>query len=118
MGVIMLVLMGLTFYHSYYQGDIAKYFDQKLVIKFGTPVIQVRGSQKEVAMIRLENDESPLYTVGIRNGDMLADISLTRFYRLLHHNRGKKVSISFIDGSGEMQEGKEKIKQITITVPE
>ena len=82
----------------------------------GSPVVRAGDRWREVLTL-LPQPSGPFATVGVRDGDIVADYSVKRFYKLLEEYRGERVQFYVLNG-GDGPPLKERARRvISIRVP-
>lgn len=79
----------------YYLG---KPLEDDLGFRHGSPYLRCGDSIQEVFTIEAIVPGGIFDQAGIRDGDIVMGPSITGFYKLLHRNRGKEVTVHVVDG--------------------
>lgn len=106
----------IAYQASLYQGERGPELRRELGFGVGSPYIQTGDRRTEVFTIYPVAD-SVMETAGFRNGDIVLSTSITRFYKLLYHSRGKSVTVEVVKGGNGVALDQRKLRVITFMVP-
>jgi hypothetical protein len=101
----------------YYQEHLGKLLERDLGFRHGSPYVRCSGSACEVLTLEAITPGRIFDQAGFREGDIVKGLSITGFFKLLHKNRGKVVTVCVIDGGDgpPLEERPERL--ITFSVP-
>ena len=99
-----------------YQSEYGPELNSELGFIHGSPYVYAGGKTVEVFTI-YPIKGGFLDKVGFREGDIITSESITGFYKLLYHSRGKSISVRMVNGGDGPPISKREIKSLTFTVP-
>jgi hypothetical protein len=101
----------------YYQGAVGVSLNRELGFTHGSPYVRCGGEVREVFTIESVTPGGVFDRAGFRKGDIVRGLSFTEFYKLLHRNRGRDVTIEVVDGGDGPPLDQRTSQAITFTVP-
>lgn len=114
--LLLIVIWWITSQAELYQSKYGPELRREFQFNHGSPYIDVEGERKEVFTIYPKSG-SLLYKAGFRDGDIIVSESITGFYKLLYHSRGKQVSVDVVDGGDGQPVEERELRVITINIP-
>jgi hypothetical protein len=101
----------------YYQLHVGRALDTDLGFTHGSPYVRCGESEREVFTIHSVQPDGVFAQAGFTNGDIVVGMSITQFYRTLHHRRGEEVTVSVVDGGDGPALSERRVRQLRFRVP-
>ncbi len=100
-GVLILVLtlyiIVTAYYYQVLRGPV---LERELGFRHGSAYLPDHNVQGYISAVCVDHvvDDGVFAQAGFRSGDVLPDVSLTGFFKRLHHHRGSHVEFAVVDG--------------------
>jgi hypothetical protein len=107
----------ITMQAWYYQLHVGRALDTDLGFTHGSPYVRCGENEREVFTIHSVQPAGVFAQAGFNNGDIVVGMSITQFYRTLHHGRGKEVSVSVVDGGDGAALSERRVRHLRFRVP-
>ena len=101
----------------YYQSHVGRALGTELGFTHGSPYVRCGQSEREVFTIHSVEPAGVFAQAGFTDGDIVVGMSITQFYRTLHHRRGEEVTVSVVDGGDGPALSERRVRQLRFTVP-
>lgn len=117
-GIVLLLILiwWITSQAQLYQSEYGPGLRREFHFNHGSPYIVVEGERKEVFTIYPKLG-GLLYEAGFRDGDIIVSESITGFYKLLYHSRGRQASVDVVDGGDGPPLEERELRVITFNIP-
>jgi len=98
-----------------YQTELGPQIRGKFGFAHGSPYIKAGDKHIEVFTIHPKTD-GLLHKAGFKDGDIVVDQTITDFYKMLYHAKGKVVEIKVVDGGDGLPIAQRKTRTISFKV--
>ncbi len=114
--LLLILIWWITSQAQLYQSNYGPGLRSEFQFSNGSPYINAGGERKEVFTI-YPKPGGLLHNAGFRDGDIIVSESITGFYKLLYHSRGKQVTVEVVDGGDGQPLEERELRLITFEIP-
>lgn len=101
----------------YYQAHIGRKLGVDLGFKHGSPLVRCGDKDQEVFTIDSVLPGGVFAQAGFTDGDIVVGLSITQFYRILHKQRGRELTVSVVDGGDGPTLNERQVRPLRFRVP-